>query len=202
MAPEIFRKNDVHPTVSSGIHSVETGIAKASESNASVVIEQAIQSFSWTEIHDTTSGTSDWSSNLQESNVAVEGFLDSPAAYFRSSHKSGSDPISILNGDISAKEVATKLVSTAHFDPGIAAFLRSGIPEALASLKIKTNSGLAPTPFPPSLDELLTPEKLKNPNQRKLQESIRAVNEMFTTLRKIQTATNDMKLNMLRVVRA
>jgi hypothetical protein len=189
MAAEMIR-SDVNTILSSGLHSVETGIANASKSHNLDEIDHAIQSFSWADVHERPSISA-------ESNICVAGFVDAPGSYF-----SNAGPFSILCGDISSKEVAAKLTSTANFDQGVAEFLQSGIPEALAGLKLKNQPDLVPTSFPVPLDELLTSDKLRNPDQRKLQQSIRAVNEMFTTLRKMKNAVGDMKVNMLRVVRA
>ncbi len=89
-----------------------------------------------------------------------------------------------------------------HLQSGIAAFLKSGIQEALASLKISVNSNISHPTIAVALDELISPEKLKNPDRNKLQISSQIVSVMFSTLQKMQRDISDLDVGLLRSIRA
>lgn len=200
---EIVRSREASaPPMAPGLQAVQEGITRTAEAHPIESIQRAIQSFSWA--HERSSSTTtDSRKDPGKTSIAPEGFVDSPSSYFAFANQRAADLLSAPDGIVSLKEVASKLGSTdLRFAKGVESFLQSGIQEALAGLKIKVDPNFTSPGLPEALDELLKPEGLKNPDRAKLQASIRAVNEMFSTLTKMQGTMNDLRVSALRFVRA
>lgn len=198
---EIVRSREASaPPPAPGLQAVQEGITRTAEDHPIESIQRAIQSFSWAQERSTTT---DSLKDPGKTSIAPEGFVDSPNSYFAFANQRAADILSAPDGIVSLKEVASKLGSTdLRFAKGVESFLQSGIQEALAGLKIKIDPNFTSPGFPEPLDELLKPEGLKNPDRTKLQASIRTVNEMFSTLGKMQNTVNDLRVGALRFVRA
>src|SRR5262245_51905228 len=189
---EVSRKPDV---INSGLQSVAAAIAKASEPQAAESLDQAIQSFAWASVHEKPTDVPDWAAFVGQATIPEAGHSESPAAYLANAQNSVRDQTkfqSILPMD----QVMSALRNpTLSYQKGVAEFLKTGIQEALASLKINVPARMQQPLMPPPLDELLTQEKLKNPNPAALQPSLKVMNEMFATLKRMQSSSLDVEAN-------
>ncbi|MCI0446674.1 hypothetical protein L0152_26165 [bacterium] len=169
-----------------------TAIAQGKES-----IERAIQSFSFIE----QKQLEDVIALLNENRVHDAAYAEDPLKYFTEINKAKKNP----EGKqlVSAEQVILSLRNQhLHYHDGVTSFLKTGIQEALASLKINASPNSPPDGIALNLDELLSPTNLANPDRKKLQASLKVMNEMFLTLRKMQMDVSNLRLNMLHSVRA
>lgn len=188
------------PETNRALRAVAAGIAAAASAQAKESIDHAIQSFAWASIKEKRGSTDEWLALLGETTVQAAGHADDPLKYF-TQLSSMTKPLN-HNGIISMDEVISSLrKQDLHFQQGVASFLKSGIQEALASLKISSNPNIPLPVIPVALDELISPEKLRNPDRTKLQASLQVINEMFSTLKNMQSGITDLRVNMLRSIR-
>lgn len=158
-------------------------------------IERAIQSFSFIE-----------QKQLQleifnENRVQDAAYAEDPLKYFTEINKTKKNLEG--NGLVSSEQLLSGLRNQhLQYHQGVAAFLKSGIQEALASLKINSSPNGAVDGLSSNLNDLLSPMNLANPDRIKLQASLQVMNEMFSTLRKMQLDVSNLRLNMLHSVRA
>jgi hypothetical protein len=194
MASEILRTPESSRALPSSIQRVATGIAKAAGVQAREVIDRAIQSFNGI----TSNEKQPW---FDETVVQAAGHADHPSKYFIQAN----GKMKNLNGSgiIPMDQLLSKLRrSDLNFQRGVSSFLKSGIQEALGSLKIIPDPKIQHPEIPIPLDELISPEKLRNPDRTKLQTSVQVIDEMFITLKKVQSDVSDLRLRMLSSVRA
>jgi hypothetical protein len=188
---EILRSPESNRAVPSNMQGVATGIAKAAVVQAKEALDNALQSF-----NSIKEKQADFA-GFDESSIQVAGHAENPSKYFANAHsKTNAD------GLVSMSDVFARLRQhDLQYHQGIASFLRSGIQEALAGLKIQIDPKAARPPIPIPLDELITPEKLRNPDRKKLQTSVQVINEMFKTLRTIQGDVSHLQIKMLHNMR-
>lgn len=196
MAPEIHRNgNQIAP----GLGHVASTIATAAESQPAELIVNALKSFA-----SVAREQSSYDANLSKAidnkvSMADAAFVDAPLEYLAAAgpHVSGFRSV-VSMGEVMANLRRQDL----NFHDGIAAFLKSGIQEALSGLKIVPNPGIQAPPIAQPLDELLTPAKLKNPDRAQLQSSIRVVNALFSTLKGLRNSNSEIQVSMMRFIRA
>lgn len=199
MAPEISRVPDRNVAVSAGVQSIAAEIAKAADSQPVESIDRAIQSFAWATVQDAPTDASQWSAFLGETTLPTAAFADSPSKYFINARTTGKD----FAGVATWEQVLANLRNPGlRFQDGVTAFLKTGIQEAIASIKVNANSKMEPASMQISLDDLLSAEKMKNPNPAQLQSSLGAMKAMFATLQKMQSAVADLDANRMRFIRA
>jgi hypothetical protein len=193
MASEILRSPESNRALPSNIQGVATGIAKAAGHQAKEALDHAIQSFNAIREKQTEFA------GFDEASIQVAGHAEHPLKYFNHAYatKSLNDDGIVPMNDVFARLRQPNL----HYQQGIASFLKSGIQEALAGLKINMDPSVARPVIPTPLDELITPEKLRNPDRKKLQSSVQVINEMFRTLKTVQGDVSDMRLKMLQNIR-
>jgi hypothetical protein len=85
---------------------------------------------------------------------------------------------------------------------GLDSFLQTGIQESLRSFKLKPGTKSPPPEILEPLNDLLSPDQIRNLNTSRLQPSIDAVNELYSTLKKVQNGVMHLELNRLRMIRA
>jgi hypothetical protein len=194
---EISRTPDV---ISSGMQAVAAAVAKAADPQAPESLDQAIQSFAWAAIQDKPTDMPDWTTFVGGATIPEAGFSEAPSKYFVNADK---NQLAKFGGIISMDQVINVLRNPSFsFEDGVAEFLKAGVQEALASLKIGPAPKAERPVMPVPLDDLLSPDKLKNPNPAALQPSLRAMTEMFATLKRMQSTMTDLDANRLRFIRA
>jgi len=183
--------------ITSNLRSIAEQISDTAVAQGKESIERAIQSFSFIEQKQLQHVIA----LLNENRVHETAFAEDPLKYFTEINKT--KRISEGNELVSVDQVISALRNQhLHYHDGIASFLKTGIQEALASLKINPSSNITPDGIALTLDELLSPTSLANPDKTKLQASLQVMNEMFSTLRKMQLDVSNLRLNMLHSVRA
>ncbi len=199
MAAEIIRTPETKRALPPNIQTVASGISSAAKSQPKELIDHAIQSFK--SIQEKQLGTDELFRLLGDTSAQAAGHVDHPLKYF--TYESGIRKHPDHNSIVSMNDVLSRLRNQSlHFHQGISSFLRSGVQESLASLKISSNPGLTHPPVPTSLDELISTEKLRNPDRDGLQVSLQIMNEMFSTLKSLQSDVTDLRVNMMRSIRA
>jgi hypothetical protein len=193
MASGILRQPESNRALPANIQAVTTSITKAAITQAKEAIDNAVQSF-----NSIQEKRPDFTV-FDEVSILDAAFAESPAKYFAQALTTTTPENEIVAmGDVFARLRQHDL----HFQKGVASFLKSGIQEALAGLKIPMDPNLVRPLIPTALDELITPEKLRSPDKKKLQASVQVINEMFKTLRTFQGDVSDIQLKMLQNVRA
>ena len=192
MAAPISRSPEPR-VISSSLESINTGILEAAQSQPLESIDQAIRSFDWVSGQDRqiSTGPADTSTR--------PGYVDDPAEYLSFAAEKGAS----LGEIVSMEQVIAGLRSGAsQFRQGVNSFLQSGIQEALASMKLRLGGKHAAPEILESLNDLLSPDQIKTLDASRLKPSMDAVNDMYATLKKVQSASNDLQMNMMRMIRA
>lgn len=200
MAPEILHTPETKSALPFDIQAVATNIAQAAKVQGKESIDRALQSFDWVSI-EKESGTDEWQALLGKTTIQISGHADPPLQYITHLHNAKKE----LNGNgiVSMDQLFSDLRrQDLNFQQGIASFLRSGIQEALSSLKISTSPSITRPPIPASLDELISPDKMKNPDRDRLQIPLQVMKEMFSTLKNMQSDNSELRMNILRSIRA
>jgi hypothetical protein len=183
--------------ISPNLRAIAEQISNTATTQGKESIERAIQSFSFIE----QKQTEQLIALLNTSRVDDAAYAEDPLKYFTEINKRKKNLAT--NEMVSTDQVLLSLRNQhLHFHQGVASFLKTGIQEALASLKI---SGSATNPvdgLASNLDEVLSPAHLANPDRKKLQATLQVMNEMFSTLKKMQMDVSNLRLNMLHTVRA
>jgi hypothetical protein len=170
-------------------------IATVAQSQSAEKLNQAIHSFGWVQQNEET-----FFQTFDKKSIPDAAFIDSPSNYFNrpeilQTRFSETAPIDQIANKLKQRDL--------NYQKGVKAFLKCGMEEALAGLKLKDATPTRSLPsIPTALDELLTPQKLKNPDQINLQASISTVKTMFSNLKRLQQDTSHLQLNMTRFVRA
>ena len=181
--------------VSSNLKAVAQQISTNAIAQGKESIERAIQSFSFIEDKQLQLEI------LNENRVQDAAYAEDPLKYFTEINKTKRAPDG--NEFVSSDHVLSGLRNQhLQYHQGVAAFLKSGIQEALASLKINSSPNGQVDGLLLNLNDLLSPTNLANPDRKKLQASLQVMNEMFSTLRKMQLDISNLRLNMLHSVRA
>lgn len=202
MAAEVSRAVDSRLAVASGKEVVTEGIAKAARSQGPESIDSAIRSFAWAYSKDQQSDAPEWSASDGPIAVQVAGFVDSPLNYLTYASKTAASVMTGFSELVPTDQLLTNLSRQGfHIQRAVSSFLESGIQEALASLKINPDPKVPDPLVPSALNDLISPENLKNLDANMLRASIRAVNKMCTTLKKMQQAGSEIQVNMLRFMR-
>ena len=183
--------------ISSNLRAIAEQISNTAIAQGKESIQHAIQSFSFIERNQLEHVIA----LLNENRVQDAASAEDPLKYFTEFNK--------MKKNSEAKELVSpeQLLSGLrnqhlHYHDGITSFLKTGIQEALASLKISSSTNAAADGLALNLDELLSPTNLANPDRKKLQASLQVMNEMFSTLKKMQRDVSNLRLNMLNSIRA
>lgn len=183
--------------ISSNLRAISEQITNTAIAQGKESIERAIQSFSFVD----QKQPDQLAALLNTSRVHDAGYAEDPLKYFTEINKKNTNPAT--NEMVPSEQVLLGLRNQhLHFHDGISSFLKTGIQEALASLKISGPSNNPVDGLASNLDDILSPVHLANPDRKKLQASLQVMNEMFSTLRKIQMDVSKLRLNMLHSVRA
>ena len=188
MASEILRQTDAK---TQNLQRVANNVAVAAKSQSAESIRRAIDSFATV-----YPNAIEWSA----SNVSIQdaGSFDSPMNYLTTAQSLKSEFI----GTFEAHQLLVQLKRQEfHFQNSIKAFLKSGIQEALSGLKIVPKAKISNLSIPVPLDDLLTQEKLKKPDHAQLQESVRLIDDMYSTLKNMQNHNFSLQINMIRFAR-
>jgi hypothetical protein len=181
--------------LSSNLKAVAEQISSQAIDQRKESIERAIQSFSFVEQKQLQLEI------LNENRVHDAAYAEDPLKYFTEINKTKKN----LEGNrlISSEQLLSGLRNQhLQYHDGVAAFLKTGIQEALASLKITPTPNSQVDDSASNLDELLSPANMANPDRKKLQASLKVMNEMFSTLKRMQLDVSNLRLNMLHSVRA
>jgi hypothetical protein len=178
--------------VPAGMQAINNGIAQAALSQPPESIEKAIHSFDsilgnpqYTETRATTA----------DQGVAPSASVASPVEYIAAGATSGEI--------ISAEQLlAAYRTPGFHISKGVQSFLQNGIQEALASLKPKLGSKFVRPEILEPLNDLLATNQIKDLNASRLQPSMEAVADLYSTLNKMESANSQLQVNMLRMIRA
>jgi hypothetical protein len=183
--------------ISSNLRAIAEQISSSAITQGKESIERAIQSFSFIEQKQLEHVIA----LLNESRVHDAADVEDPLKYFTEINKTKENHEA--KALVSSEQVLMGLRNQhLHYHDGVTSFLKTGIQEALASLKITITPNSPLDGFESNLDELLSPTNLANPDRKKLQASLQVMNEMFSTLRKMQMDVSNLRLNMLHSVRA
>jgi hypothetical protein len=183
--------------ISSNLRAIAEQISNTAAAQGKESIERAIQSFSFIE----QKQPEQLIALLNTSRVHDSAFAEDPVKYFTEVNKRKTNPAA--NEMVPTDQVLLSLRNQhIHFHHGVASFLKTGIQEALASLKISGSANSIVDGLASNLDEILSPTSLANPDRKKLQATLQVMNEMFSTLKKIQMDVSNLRLNMLHTVRA
>ena len=196
MAAEISRSSNA-AFIRAGMQAINDGIAQAALSQAPESIEKAIQSFD--SILDKQKYTETPRKTLGEQGVAVFGSVAPPVEYLAMAAANGAPAGEIISTE---QLLATFRNPGFRIQMGVQSFLGSGIQEALASLRPKLGAKFVQPEILEPLNELLAAAQIKDLNASRLQPSIDAVNELYSTLKKTEAANTQLQMNMLRTIRA
>lgn len=181
--------------ISSNLRAIAEQISNTATTQGKESIQRAIQSFRFIEQKQLQLEI------LNENRVQDAAYAEDPLKYFTEINKTKRNPDG--NGLVLAEQLLSGLRNQhLHYHDGVAAFLKSGIQEALASLKINSSPNGSVVGLSSNLNDLLSPMNLANPDRKKLQASLQVMNEMFSTLKKMQLDVSNLRLNMLHTVRA
>jgi hypothetical protein len=190
--------------VNSGRESVTGGIASAAKNEGIASLDNALQSFAWADnqqVHEV------------DQNPALEihpsGHTEPPVDYFsRTTDPNGFSSI------VPMERVLSHLKSQDfNFNDGLSNLTESGLKEAflakdnlLTALGIKLQAGAPPAPEilagSPNLDQLLQGQAIKNPDTAQLAGAVHKLGQMFGTVDNVVQANLDIRLNILRGLRA
>jgi hypothetical protein len=196
MASEILRslKTGIIPE---NIKAVQEGIIEAALSQPPESIERAIRSFDWISQKDLQSEAQP--SRTAEKSTPPAGFVTEPLDYLAMAQANQAPAGELVPLD----ELASALRSQeARNQKGLDSFLQTGIQESLRSFKLKPGAKGSPPEILEPLNDLLKADQIKNLNASRLQPSIDAVNELYSTLKKVQNGMTHLELNRLRMIRA
>ena len=175
-----------------GIQAINNGIAQAALTQPPESIEKAIHSF------DSILGNtrySDTRTTIDDPGVGSFASVPSPLEY-------------ITAGTASGEIVSAEQLLAAYRTPGfqisrgVQSFLQNGIQEALASLKPKLGPKFVRPEILEPLNDLLAANQVKDLNASRLQPSMEAVADLYSTLKKMEAANSQLQVNMLRMIRA
>jgi hypothetical protein len=200
MAPEILHAPETKSALPFDIQAVAANIAQAASVQGKESIDRALQSFEWVSI-EKESGNDEWQALLGKTTIQTSGHADPPLKYFTHLHNAKKE----LNGNgiVSMDRLLSNLRRhDLNFQQGVASFLKSGIQEALSSFKISLEPNVSRPQIPVALDELISPDKMKNPDRERLQPALQVMNEMFSTIKNMQSDISNLRMNMLRSIRA
>ena len=190
MMNEIARQIDAKTP---GLQRIANNIAVAAKSQSAESIRRATDSFATV-----YPKAIEWSASLCDVSIQDAGSFDSPMNYLATAQSlksefTGTFEIHQLLGQLKRQEF--------HFQNSVKAFLKSGIQEALSGLKIVPKPKISNLSIPVALDDLLTQEKLKKPDHAQLQESVRLIDNMYSTLKNMQNDNFNLQINMIRFAR-
>jgi hypothetical protein len=197
--------------VNSGVESVNGGIASAAQSQGIASIENALKSFAWADSKESeeAAGLNDPSVNIQ-----LAGYTDQPADYL--ARASGG---SSASGGFSAIAAADRILGNLrnqdfNFNEGVSNFSECGLREALFSkenLIVALGGRMPPQKDVPAeeflsksqnIDDILRSPELKNPDNGELHAALFKLFQMFSTVDGVVRANMDVRLNILKGLRA
>ena len=192
MASEILRSSKAG-VIPENIKALQEGIIEAALSQPPESIEQASRSFEWISTNEIPSPA------LSEKSTTPAGFVIEPMEYLAAAEVNQAQggelvPLSELTSALRNQNARGK--------QGLDSFLQTGIQESLRSFKLKPGTKSPPPEILEPLNDLLSPDQIRNLNTSRLQPSIDAVNELYSTLKKVQNGVMHLELNRLRMIRA
>ena len=197
--------------VNSGVESVNGGIASAAQSQGIASIENALKSFAWADSKgpEETGGLNDPGLNIQ-----LAGYTDPPADYLARATGESAVP-----GSFSAVAPPDRILGNLrnqdfNFNEGLSNFCESGLREALFSkenLVVALGGRMPAQKDAPAeeflsksqnIDEILLGPALKNPEGSELHAALFKLFQMFSTVDNVVRANMDVRLNILKGLRA
>jgi hypothetical protein len=177
------------------ISSAKAAVSKAFEIQNEESRKTAGRSFDWT-IAGKDFNNSQWF-DPKETIIQDPAFSDSPSQYLSMAEST----LSNFGEVVSMNEVMNVFRGPFNYQLGVKAFLKSGIQEALAGIKLNPNESAAAETIPKPLNELFLPENLKSPDPVAMQMSVQVVQKMFSTLNSMDQANQAVKINMAQFLR-
>jgi hypothetical protein len=178
--------------LSVGMQAVNNGIAQAAFTQPIESIEKALHNF------DSILGNSRYvetQATIDDRGIAPFASVPSPMEYVSAATTSGEI--------ISSEQLLTAYRSSGfQITKGVQSFLQNGIQEALASLKPKLGAKFVRPQILEPLNDLLAANKIKDLNASRLQPSLEAVTDLYSTLKRMEAANLQLQGNMLRMIRA
>lgn len=178
--------------LSAGMRAINNGIAQAALAQPPESIERAIHNF------DSILGNHQYTESqatISDQGVAPSASVPSPMEYVTGGAGSGEI--------ISAEQLLAAYRSPGfQISKGVQSFLQNGIQEALASLKPKLGPKFVRPEILEPLNDLLAANGIKDLNASRLQPSMEAVTDLYSTLRKMEAVNSQLQVNMLRMIRA
>jgi hypothetical protein len=175
-----------------GMQAITNGVVQAALAQPPESVEKAIRSF------DSILGNPQYSepqATFDDQGVAPFASVPSPVEYVTACAASGEC--------ISAEQLlAAYRTPGFQISRGIQSFLQNGIQEALTSLKPKMGTKFVRPEILEPLNDLLATNQIKDLNASRLQPSMEAVADLYSTLKKIESANSQLQVNMLRMIRA
>lgn len=197
MASEILQRPEMNRILPSNLKAVAEGVANAASVQGKELLEVAIRSFRF--IQEKQESADQLFTLINEATVPEPGFTEPPSKYF--THLLQSKTAPSKTELVSADQVLAALRhQNFNYKNGVNSFLKSGIQEALASLKMPVSSN-TPSSIPEPLNDLLSPQSLSKPDRNKILSSLHVMNTMFSTLKDLQTDVADLQKNLLRSIR-
>jgi hypothetical protein len=197
MASEILQRPEMNRILPSNLKAVAEGVANAASVQGKESLEVAIRSFQF--IQQKQDSADQLFALLSEATVPEPGFTEHPSKYF--SHLLQSKTSSAGTEIVSSDQVYAAIRNpNFNYKHGLNSFLKSGIQEALASLKISVPSNVSAAASEP-LNDLLSPQSLSKPDRNKLLSSLHVMNTMFSTLKNLQGDVSDLQKNLFRSIR-
>ena len=177
--------------ISAGLQAINNAIAQAAVTEPPESIEKAIRSF------DSILGNREYTETRASIDQGVASFasVPSPQEY-------------VAAGAASGDCISTEQLLVAYRSPGfqitkgVQSFLQNGIQEALASLRPKLGAKFANPEILEPLNDLLATNQIKDLNASRLQPSMDAVTNLYSTLKKMEVANSQLQMSMLRTIRA
>jgi len=183
--------------VPENVKAVQEEIIEAALSQPPESIEQAIRSFDWISRMEIQSEVP--ALTTAEKTMPPPGFVAEPIDYLVIAEANQASAGELVPLD----ELTSALQSQdARSQKALDSFLQTGIQESLRSFKLRPGTKISPPEILEPLNELLSADQIKNLNASRLQPSIDAVNELYSTLKKVQNGMTHLELNRLRMIRA
>lgn len=192
--------------VNSGLESVTGGLASAAKSEGAASLDHALKSFAWADTQQTHEVDSLSDANVD---IQVSGHTEPPTEFLGRSFD-----LSSFSSIVPMERVLSNLKSQDfNFNDGLNNLAEGGLKEAflskenlLTALGIRLPANQAPSPETlagsPNLDQLLQGQAIKNPDIPQLHAAVHKLSQMFSAVDARVQDNLDIRLNILKGLRA